>query len=91
MAVSLDLQTGVCCVCRGTFHNDRVESSGHFRATDCYGAYLAVGAAWHEGCGGAPLGQEPDAEMGCYGPWEEWMGVVLRHSYASPFDPKRRA
>jgi hypothetical protein len=94
MATAIVLQTEVCCVCRGKFNDDRV-SSGHFRATDNYGAYVCISAAWHEGCGGddgrrLPLRQEPDAEWGCFGLWEEWMGVRLESSYASPFDPKRR-
>jgi len=94
MATAIVLQTEVCCVCRGKFNDDRV-SSGHFRATDNYGAYVCISAAWHEGCGGddgcrPPLRQEPDSEMGCFGPWEEWMGIRIGHACPSPFDPKRR-
>lgn len=95
MSLAISLRTKVCCICGEPIEDLHRISSGHYRATDCNGQYVAVIASWHDdvfGCDAAAgvMQDEPGSEQGCRGPLAKWMGVEVEDTYESPFDPMNR-
>lgn len=94
MSLAISLRTKVCCVCGEPIEDQHRISSGHYRATDCDGQYIAVFASWHDnrGCDAVAQGlpHEPGSERGCLGPLAKWMDVEVETTYESPFDPMKR-
>src|SRR4029434_7438922 len=71
------LDVAVCLGCKRALGNSYV-SGGHFllNPTAITREYrYVVSAAWHQRCEARFKRQYPDHKAGCYGPWEEWMGV----------------